>query len=247
MQLDRVIAVRNSKTIYHDGDQCVKVFGNGYSLSDVLGEAMNQSLMAECGLRVPAVREVCQINDRWTIVSEYVRGLTLAQEMQAYPERRDDCFRLMAALQRTIHQRRCARLPQLKEKLAARIARADIAPAMRESFLARLACLPGGECICHGEFKPSNVIREPDGALCILDWHRAARGDGAADVAQAYVAFLLKDEPENAERYIACFAREAGTTEGEIRAWIPVVAAAGMALGNARERRTLHDRILKNS
>ena len=26
MKLDRVIAVRNNKTIYRDGDKCVKVF-----------------------------------------------------------------------------------------------------------------------------------------------------------------------------------------------------------------------------
>ena len=28
MNLDRVIAVRNTKTVYRDGDKCVKVFNN---------------------------------------------------------------------------------------------------------------------------------------------------------------------------------------------------------------------------
>ena len=31
MNLDRVIAVRNNKTIYRDGDKCVKVFDADYS------------------------------------------------------------------------------------------------------------------------------------------------------------------------------------------------------------------------
>ena len=30
MKLDRVIAVRNNKTIYRDGDRCVKVFNERY-------------------------------------------------------------------------------------------------------------------------------------------------------------------------------------------------------------------------
>ena len=40
MKLDRVIAVRNDKTIYRDGDKCIKVFGSSYSKADVLNEAL---------------------------------------------------------------------------------------------------------------------------------------------------------------------------------------------------------------
>ena len=36
MNLDRVIAVRNAKTIYRDGKQCVKVFNENYSKADIL-------------------------------------------------------------------------------------------------------------------------------------------------------------------------------------------------------------------
>ena len=43
MMLDRVIAVRNNKTIYRDGDRCVKVFGDNYSKADVFAEALNQA------------------------------------------------------------------------------------------------------------------------------------------------------------------------------------------------------------
>ena len=30
MNLDKIIAVRNEKTVYRDGDRCLKVFGAGY-------------------------------------------------------------------------------------------------------------------------------------------------------------------------------------------------------------------------
>ena len=35
MKLDRVIAVRNDKTVYKDGDRCVKVFNAEYDKADV--------------------------------------------------------------------------------------------------------------------------------------------------------------------------------------------------------------------
>ena len=53
MKLDRVIAVRNNKTIYRDGDKCVKVFNENYSKSDVLNEALNQARIEETGLNIP--------------------------------------------------------------------------------------------------------------------------------------------------------------------------------------------------
>ena len=43
MNLDRVIAVRNNKTIYRDGERCIKVFNEEYSKADVLNEAYKPS------------------------------------------------------------------------------------------------------------------------------------------------------------------------------------------------------------
>ena len=58
MKLDRVIAVRNNKTVYRDGDACLKVFDESYSKADVLNEALNQARVEETGLCIPKVREV---------------------------------------------------------------------------------------------------------------------------------------------------------------------------------------------
>ena len=44
MKLDTVIAERNNKTIYRDGEKCVKVFSENFSKADVLNEALNQIL-----------------------------------------------------------------------------------------------------------------------------------------------------------------------------------------------------------
>ena len=83
MNLDRVIAVRTNKTVYRDGDKCIKVFDSDYSKADVLNEALNQARIEETGLNIPKVLEVCTIEGKWAIVSEYIKGKTLSQLMHA--------------------------------------------------------------------------------------------------------------------------------------------------------------------
>ena len=68
MKLDRVIAVRNDKTIYRDGEKCVKVFNTDYSKADVLNEALNQARIEETGLNIPKILEVTMIDGKWAIV-----------------------------------------------------------------------------------------------------------------------------------------------------------------------------------
>ena len=58
MKLDRILAVRNAKTIYRDGGQCIKVFNADYSKADVLNEALNGARAEETALHVPRVLEV---------------------------------------------------------------------------------------------------------------------------------------------------------------------------------------------
>ena len=89
MKLDRVIAVRNNKTIYRDGDTCVKVFNADYSKADVLNEALNQSRIEETGLNIPKILEVTMVDGKWAIVSEFIKGKTLAQLIEEDPDNKD--------------------------------------------------------------------------------------------------------------------------------------------------------------
>ena len=90
MKLDRVIAVRNNKTIYRDGDRCIKVFNSDYSKADGLNEALNQARIEETGLKIPKILEVTMIDGKWAIVSEYIKGKTLAQIMNEDPDNKAD-------------------------------------------------------------------------------------------------------------------------------------------------------------
>lgn len=88
MKPEKMIAVRNNKTVYRDGDKCIKVFNSDYSKADVLNEALNQARIEQTGLRVPKILEVTVIDGKWSIVSEYIKGKTLAQLMEEKPAKR---------------------------------------------------------------------------------------------------------------------------------------------------------------
>ena len=115
MKLDRVIAVRNNKTIYRDGDKCVKVFNEDYSKADVLNEALNQARIEETGLTIPKVLEVTTIDGKWAIVSEYIKGKTLAQLMEENPEKKNEYLELFVDLQLTVQSKTCPLLNKLKD------------------------------------------------------------------------------------------------------------------------------------
>ena len=90
MKLDRVIAVRTGKTVYRDGDKTIKVFDEDYKKSDVLNEALNQARVEETGLNIPKVIEVTKVDGKWAIVTEYIKGKTLAQLMEENPDKFDE-------------------------------------------------------------------------------------------------------------------------------------------------------------
>ena len=122
MKLDRVIAVRNNKTIYRDGDRAIKVFNAEYSKADVLNEALNQARIEETGLNIPKVLEVTMIDGKWAIVSEFIKGKTLAQLMEENPEKKGEYIELLVDLQMSVHAKTSPLLNKLKDKMNRKIA-----------------------------------------------------------------------------------------------------------------------------
>ena len=121
MKLDRVIAVRNNKTIYRDGDVCVKVFNDDYSKADVLNEALNQARIEETGLNIPKVLEVTMLDGKWAIVSEYIKGKTLQQLMDEDEEKKNEYIELLVDIQLSVHEKKSPLLNKLKDKIKSTI------------------------------------------------------------------------------------------------------------------------------
>ena len=142
MNQDRVIAVRNAKTIYRDGDRCLKVFNAEYSKADVLNEALNQARIEETGLHIPKVLEVTVLDGKWTIVSEFIAGKTLSQLMKENPDDKDKYIGQMVDLQLEVQSKTCPLLNKLKDKMNRKISQASLDATIRYDLHTRLEGMP---------------------------------------------------------------------------------------------------------
>lgn len=240
MKLDRIIAVRNNKTVYRDGDRCLKVFSENYSKADVLNEALNQARVEETGLHIPKILEVTVIDGKWTIVSEYIKGKTLAQIMQEKPDDKEEQLQLFVALQLEMHAKTCSGLNKLRDKMNRKIGETDLSATARYDLHTRLEAMPNHNKLCHGDFNPSNIIISEDGTPYILDWSHATQGNDSADAARTYLLFWLGGDISGAERYLELFCEKSDTAKQYVQKWMPIVAASQSVKGNAAEREFLH-------
>ena len=232
MKLDRIIAVRNNKTVYRDGELCMKVFDTNYSKADVLNEALNQARVEETGLNIPKIHEVTVIDGKWTIVSDYIKGKTLQQLMDEHPEKKDEYLNLFVDLQLEMHSKSCPLLTKLRDKMNRKISQTDFDATTRYELHSRLDAMPKHNKLCHGDFNPSNIIITDDGTPYIIDWSHATQGNASADVARTYLLFWLNGDIEGAKKYLELFCRKSNTARQYVQKWMPIVAASQSVKGN---------------
>lgn len=239
MKLDKVIAERTNKTVYRDGNLAIKVFSNEYSKADILNEACNQARVEDCGLNIPRVREVCKIEDKWAIATEYVEGKTLQELMNENPDKIDEYLNLFVDIQMQIHAKRIPHLNKQKEKMQRKISETTLDATTRYELHTRLSSLPEHDKVCHGDFVPSNVIITKNDEAYIIDWAHVTSGNASADVARTYLTFCLKGKEEVAEKYLNLFCKKSDTAKQYVQKWLPIVAASQSVKGNEEEREFL--------
>lgn len=239
MNLDRVIAVRNNKTVYLDGDKCIKVFHEDFSKADVLNEALNLARIEETGLPIPKVLEVTTIDGKWAIVYKYVEGETLADLMEKNPDKKDEYLELLVDLQLTVQSKTSPLLNKLKDKMNRKISQANLDATTRYDLHTRLEGMPKHNKVCHGDFNPSNIVISEDGTPHIIDWSHVTQGNASADAARTYLLFWLDGDIEGAKKYLSLFCKKSDTEKQYVQKWMPIVAASQSVKGNEKEREFL--------
>jgi aminoglycoside phosphotransferase (APT) family kinase protein len=135
------------------------------------------------GLLAPAAYEVVEVGGRCGIVFERIEGVSLLDYTQARPWALFGVIRQFAELHARIH--RCpapAGLRSLRERIAAGIEASDSPEAVKRTARQRLAALPDGTALCHGDSHPGNVLVTRRGPV-VIDWDSASCGDPLGDVA----------------------------------------------------------------
>jgi aminoglycoside phosphotransferase (APT) family kinase protein len=209
----------------------------------------------DAGANVPGVRERVTVDGRPGVILDRVEGVDLLDSLASRPWTVRSVGRTLGVEHAALHRVEApAGLPDLHDELRHRLGSSLVPEDVRTRALERLAALPAGNRLLHGDFHPANLLRTPDGYV-VIDWTNGTSGDPAADVART---ILLTGGGKLAEGtpvvvrvlapvarrvllagYLSAYAREALLDRDLVGRWLPVWAAARLSEDIAAERELL--------
>lgn len=239
MKLEKIIAIRNAKTIYKDNENCIKVFNDNYSKADILNEALNQARVEELPINVPKIKSIETVDGKWAIITEYIEGDNMATLMKKNPDKKNEYLEQFVDIQIMVQKNTSPLLTKLKDKFSQKINAADVSPTIKYDLYTRLESMQKGNSVCHGDFNPSNIIIGKDGKTYVIDWSHATQGNPCADAARTYLLFWLEGEISLAEKYLDLYCSKNNILKKDVQRWLPIVAVSQSVKGNEKEREFL--------
>lgn len=239
MKLERIIGLRNNKTIYREGDKCIKVFDSDFSKANVLNEALNQAKVEQVGLNVPKIKEVSTVDGKWAIVSDYINGKPLSYLMSEKTEKLEEYLNLFVDLHISVLSKNCDLVTNKSDKLRRLINIANINLTTKFQLTSFLNSVSDENNICHGDFHPSNIVITDNDEVFVLDWSHVSRGNKNIDVVTTYLKFYMNKENELAEKYLNLYCDKTGFEKEEILKFVPVVAASLSTKASKEEQQFL--------
>lgn len=189
ISLGKPIAQGSVADIYKWGEgQILKLFHDWVPAYGVEHVARMARAVHAVGLPVPAVGEVIEVSGRLGLIYEHIEGGTMADDLlgtpEAKPEKVLQLAHIFAELHVDIHT--WGNVPELhsqQQQLERVIREVDVLPRdLKEATLKALHEMPDGDCLCHGDFHPYNILMSPRGSV-VIDWNNASIGNPVADVA----------------------------------------------------------------
>lgn len=228
MPFGSLLAKGNTAELYLLNGNVVKVYYPQFPEGAAEYEANKQKIAASCGLSVPKILDVTQVDGRQALVMEYVQGPTLGELMRRDTRQAGYYLSLMADVQIALHAKTAKGLEPMKDKLQQQILAATaLEQPLQAALLERLALLPDGGRLCHGDFHSFNLI-QTDERIVILDWIDSSLGNPCSDV---YRSYLLQSQfsSELADDYLRLFCEKSGISQDDVLVWAPIVAAARLS------------------
>ena len=225
--LNNPIIERETKTVYEDNGNTIKLFVPNYSKSDILNEALNQARIENTGLNIPKIKSVTTFDNNWAIVSEYIKGKTLNELINKNPDKFDEYLDLFVDLQLKVQSTPAPQnLNNLITKMIKKISVANIDSSIKYDLNSRLQAMPVYKEICHCDFNPSNIIIAENNTPYIIDWAHVTAGNGAADAAISYILFWMDNNIYGAKKYLDLFCQKSNISKKHVQSWLPIVSAS---------------------
>lgn len=188
----KVIGIGNTAEVFeHDADKVCKLFNEGYPKEYVELEFNNALILNKMDFPVPKVYDIIEKDNRTGIVYERIYGKSLMKAILE-GENVEKLFQLFIQLQQEILHHHSAELVSYKDFMIGSLKGKACAD---DVLIGKIVALPEGDCVCHGDFHPGNIILKPDNSAVVIDFMNVCRGRREYDIARTY--FLLDEFSKN--------------------------------------------------
>ena len=247
---------RTADVFAWDHDRVLKVIRPEFGLKLAEIEAEIATQVGAAGIDCPRFFGLTEFRGRPALIYERIEGEQMAGLGLRRPWRVPALARRMARLHLSMHASPFGgQAPSLRARLGARIADIDaLSGELKARLLDRVARVPDGDRLCHGDFHPENVLCAR-GRDVAIDWLDVAVGHPHADVARTSIILLgaaastgnplltVVAKWFHSEYLRAYFGSE--RNRDVYRAILPVVAAARLGEGIEEQRDWLLDQASK--
>jgi aminoglycoside phosphotransferase (APT) family kinase protein len=166
----RLLAAGAMAEVFEWGSRVVKLYRSPVRKPTAFREAAIHAAVEAMALPVPAVWGVLEVGGRWGIVFDRVKERSFAERMREDPSLIPECLQALARLHARIHGQTARQFGSLKSRLATNIAGTRLLDEpLKQILLGRLAGMPDGDRLCHGDFHPINVLGQ-NSLPMVIDW-----------------------------------------------------------------------------
>lgn len=246
--MNKISEGRTAEVFVLDQEKIVKLYREGFPMDAVRYEYEVNQIVESLGIPAPRAHELIDEEHKSGIVFDRIEGTTLLRTVIQYPNELDRLTRAFADLHYRIHKYEinaerleASVIHSQKDVLAHNIQNAThLSNEQKQSVIQYLNTLPDGNCLCHGDFHPENVmIGERN---WVIDWMTGMVGNPAGDVARTLLIYRYGTLPDEAPDYIKAaleqmrvtindvyldhYLANSGLQFSDIDAWMLPIAAA---------------------
>lgn len=164
------------------------------------------------------------MNNRTGIIYEKINGKSLMNVIFE-GKNTEMLFEIFIELQKKILHENCSELLSYKDFLIGSLKGKSYENHVLEE---KILALPEGNCICHGDFHPGNIILTQSNTAVIIDFMNVCRGRWEYNVARTY--FLLKEFSKSVADSLGgisisdIYLEQMNVKYQDIQQWIEIVA-----------------------
>lgn len=238
-------------------NQILKLFRKNIPIQAIESEFKIARIIKDLDIPVPKFFGKVEQDNRVGLVYENIKGLSMLRLITLKPAAFFQYAKQMAEIHSLIHKTKVKGIPQQKEQLKFFINQSNqLSNQIKEKIINQLIKLKPGDCLCHGDLHPDNILYTEDGKPKVIDWMTATAGNSIGDVARTKVILKYSKAPLHLPiltriiinslksilgyLYIKHYCKITGITRNEISEWeLPIAAARLFENGPKTEKDSL--------